>query len=340
MKIAIDARELGGQPTGVGRLLTSLLDAWTALPAAAAHEFVLLDSHAGGDYGTAWEQLTLPRLVRQSGADLLFSPAYTAPLFCPAPTVVAIHDVSFAAHPEWFSWREGWRRRTLARLSARRARRVLTISQFSKSEIVTRFGLDPAKIEVAYPGFTRMDAPRASTGEHVILYVGSLFTRRHLPELISAFARLSRERANLRLEVVGDNRTSPRVDFEQLAASTGAGDRISVRSYVADAELASLYGRARAFVFLSEYEGFGMTPLEALAAGVPPVILDTPVAHEIYDAAALYVPRPDPDLIHAALTRVLYDDAERARILAAAATVLPRYSWRTFAERVLQVLTA
>src|SRR4029079_5996293 len=86
---------------------------------------------APGD-GTAWEQFALPRLLRAARADVLFAPAYAVPLRSPVPFVVAIHDVSFAAHPEWFSWREGARRRVLARLSAERARRVLTISEFSK----------------------------------------------------------------------------------------------------------------------------------------------------------------------------------------------------------------
>jgi glycosyltransferase involved in cell wall biosynthesis len=333
VRIAVDARELHGQPTGVGRLLQALFDEWRNLPAAAAHEFVPL---TGG--GSLWEQMMLPRLVRKAGADVLFSPAYTGPVFSPVPMVVAIHDVSFAAHPEWFPWREGLRRRTLARLSAQRARRVLTISEFSKAEIVKRLSVDADKVEVAYPGVTSMNVVRGDSDTNLILYVGSLFKRRHISELIEAFARLSRERSNLYLEIVGDNRTTPRIDFARLASATGAGGRITMRSYVPDSELALLYGRARAFVFLSDYEGFGLTPLEALAAGVPIVVQDTPVAREIYGPAALYVPRPDPDLIHAALSRVLYDDGERRRILTAAAEVLPRYSWRRFAERVLDVI--
>jgi glycosyltransferase involved in cell wall biosynthesis len=118
------------------------------------------------------------------------------------------------------------------------------------------------------------------------------------------------------------------------------GDRIARRAYVADDELAALYGRARAFVFLSEYEGFGLTPLEALTAGIPIVVLDTPVAREVYGAAALYIERPEPALIEAALERILVDEAERARILAAARDTLARYSWHACAEKVLDVLVA
>ena len=83
----------------------------------------------------------LPRMVRQAHANVLFAPAYTAPLASPVPVVLTVHDVSFCAHPEWFSWREGMRRRLLTRRSARRAARVLTVSQFSRDEIVRHLGV-------------------------------------------------------------------------------------------------------------------------------------------------------------------------------------------------------
>jgi glycosyltransferase involved in cell wall biosynthesis len=173
-----------------------------------------------------------------------------------------------------------------------------------------------------------------------VLFVGSLFTRRHIPALVEGFSQLARRRQDVTLEIVGDNRTTPRVDFQQLVAGSGVADRIALRSYVGEDVLQSLYRRARAFVFLSEYEGFGLTPVEALAAGVPVVVLDTPVAREVYQDAAIYVPRPDPVLVHAAIERALFDEPERTRILAAAARLLGRYSWRRCAEQVLNVLSA
>ena len=90
--------------------------------------------------------------------------------------------------------------------------------------------------------------------------------------------------------------------------------------------------------FLSDYEGFGMTPLDALAVGIPILVLDTPVAREIYGPAALYLDRPDPALIEGALERLLFDESERRRILTAAATVLPRYSWQASGLRTLQAM--
>jgi glycosyltransferase involved in cell wall biosynthesis len=353
MRIAIDGRELAGQPTGVGRYLSELLAAWSALPGAAAHEFFLcapeplslrrtgalrLSQVVSPGGGTLWEQWTLPRLVSSTRADVLFSPAYTCPLRCPAPIALVIHDVSFAAHPEWYSRREGFRRRTLTWLAARRAARVITDSDFSKREITRHLGIDPSRIDVIYLG---VSAPAAAPSrDSLVLFVGSLFNRRHIPELIEGFGRLSGRHPRARLEIVGDNRTMPRLDVDALIAERGAAGAVRARSYVSDAELATLYATASAFAFLSEYEGFGLTPLEAMAAGVPVVVLDTEIAREIYGPAAVYLERPDPDLIASALERLLVDQRERERLAEAGALHVERYSWRECGQRTLQVLLA
>jgi glycosyltransferase involved in cell wall biosynthesis len=339
MRIAIDARELRGKPTGVGRYLGQLLETWKTLPEAKAHEFIPLAPKAAG--GTVWEQVTLPRLVRHAKADVLFCPGYSGPVRPPVPMVVAVHDVSFAAHPDWFHWKEGLRRRTVTRMAAQGAARVLTISEFSKGEIVQHLQVDPGKVEVVYPGVTTI-APVAPKSlrppDPVILFVGSIFNRRHIPELIDGFARLARRTPRVRLEIVGDNRTMPHVDLGVVARKSGVLERIGIQSYVSDEELGQLYRHARVFAFLSDYEGFGMTPVDALAGGIPIVVLDTPVAREIYGNAAIYIDRPEPELIETALEQALSDERERAHRLAIAPGVLARYTWKACAQRVLTVL--
>jgi glycosyltransferase involved in cell wall biosynthesis len=353
VRIAIDARELAGKPTGVGRYLSEILMAWSRLPAAAAHELVLCAPSAidipgtaglrtvmatapGG--GTLWEQRVLPRLA--AGSDVLFAPGYGGPLLAPAPMVVTIHDVSFAAHPEWFSWREGMRRRVVTRLSARRAAKIITVSDFSKREIVRWLGVPPSRVEVIYSGATTMQPPAGAGRETLVLYVGSLFNRRHIPELIEGFDRVAGRHPSARLEIVGDNRTRPHVDVDALAARSPHAGRIRVRAYVADSELAALYAKASAFAFLSGYEGFAMTPMEALRAAVPVVLLDTEVAREIYGPAAIFVPRAEPAAIADALERALFDASARNAVLQAAQVQLQRYSWDECARRTLQVLLA
>src|SRR6201999_3216517 len=105
------------------------------------------------------------------------------------------------------------------------------------------------------------------------------------------------------------------------------GGQVRWHEYVTDEQLAALYADARAFAFLSEYEGLGLTPLEALAAGVPPLLLDTPVARESCGDAALYVALGDRRATADAIERLLFDEALRARLLASAPDALAKYTW-------------
>jgi glycosyltransferase involved in cell wall biosynthesis len=352
MRIGIDARELCGRPTGVGRYVRGLLDEWSSSERARRHEFVLyapepvamtLDARrfpthiVAGASGTWWEQVSLPAVAGRDHLDVFFAPAYTAPLLPKTPTVVAIHDLSFAAHPEWFTMHEGMRRRWLTRRAARRARAVLTISEFSRREIVERLGVPDARIHVVPPGVTP-PARSGATSSGNILYVGSIFNRRHLPDLIRAFGALARAHPSVSLDIVGDNRSFPREDLQGTIEIEAPGGRARWHRYVDDDQLHALYGSARVFAFLSEYEGLGLTPLEALATGIPPVVADTAVARESCGEAALYVGVGDVAAATGALERLLFDDATRRAVLAAAPATLARYSWPDAGRETLSVL--
>src|SRR5581483_4186636 len=353
MHIGIDARELSGHPTGVGRHLGGLLSGWQQLPEAAAHRFVLyshqpLSIHPAenvsvrvlhGAGGTRWEQTVLGAAANADGVDVFFGPGYSAPLRLEMPSVVLVHDVSFVAHPEWFRLREGFRRRTLTRLASRRAKVVLTVSDFARQEIVDRLGLPEARVRRVYPGITRLTDPSrgGAAREPLVLFVGSVFNRRHIPDLIEAFAVVRRAHPEARLEIVGDNRTYPHQPLASIVAAAGLEDAAHFHPWVNDTGLTELYRRASAFAFLSDYEGFGHPPLEALAAGVPGVLLDTAVAREVCGPAALYV-RCQLGSIAGALEALLFDRAARDSILDAAPDVLERYSWITAARQTLDVL--
>jgi glycosyltransferase involved in cell wall biosynthesis len=156
--------------------------------------------------------------------------------------------------------------------------------------------------------------------------------------LIRAFKPIATRHPHARLEIVGDNRTYPYEDLTAIAASQDIAAQVSVRSYVPDAELADLYARARAFAFLSEYEGFGHPPLEALSVAVPSVLLDTDVAREVCGEAAVYVRNGDVAAIGDALNSLLFDDQARSRVLDAAPQVLGRYSWTSAGADTLAAL--
>jgi glycosyltransferase involved in cell wall biosynthesis len=358
LTIGVDARELLGDATGVGRYLGELLKRWVALPDAAERRFLLYTPEplpflatlpanarvkevvAGSGTGTWWEQTHLRRAVRADRPDVFFAPAYTAPLALGVPLVVTIHDVSFAAHPEWFTPREGARRRLLTRQAARAASLILTDSDFSRREILDRLSAPPERLVVIPPGVTGRPHSGRKRRDPVVLFVGSIFNRRHLPETIVAFAEATVKRPEARLLIVGADRSYPRIDLQQLADAAGVGERTEIHRYVPDADLDVMYARAAVFVFLSEYEGFGLTPLEALSAGIPIVVLDTPVSREIYGDAAWYV-SADNSIRGAseAIATLMTDERVAASFLSHAPAVLGRYSWDEAAGRTLAAIT-
>lgn len=357
LRIGIDARELLGDTTGVGRYLGELLRRWCARPDAERRRFLLYASGplslplpsgtaeprlVGSGRGTWWEQTALRRAVGADRPDVFFAPAYTAPIGIAMPFAVTIHDVSFTAHPEWFRRREGMRRRWLTRRSAQKAAVIFTVSEFSRREIEAHLGVPASRIHVIPNGITARTAGAERTPDRmdwpVVLYVGSRFNRRRLPDLVAAFAQATTAIPAARLVIVGADLTWPRQDLHGAARDHGVAARVDIRDYVQDDELEGLYRRAWVFAFLSEYEGFGLTPLEAMAAGVPPLVLDTPVAREIYGDAAAYVERGDVAGAAAELRRFLSDPAAGDALRARAPGVLAKYSWDRAAELTLAQL--
>ena len=382
LHVVVDGRELAGQPTGVGRYVFNILRSW-ADDRSNGHRFsVILSAPATPEmqslgerftwvheparsHGTRWEQTRLVKLAAELEPDVFFAAGYTAPLRLRCPYVLAVYDVSFFAHPEWFRAREGLRRRLITRAAARRAHSVITISEFSAREIERYLGVARAQIQIAPPGSPVPASPvvRLSRGTEVdlwktpssidrrelgvfhrstsvpcVLYVGSLFTRRHIPELIEGFAQAAAQ-VPARLVLVGDNRISRRSTLRRSPRASASAISWSWRRYVSDQDLEQLYATAGVFAFLSEYEGFAMTPMEALAHDVPVVLLDTEVAREVYDDAARYVSL-DVASIGQAMVELLADAASRDRLLSAGRRRLAMYSWTRSADVIRRALEA
>ena len=370
MRVGVDGRELLGRPTGVGRYLRELLLHWEADPELAGAELVLFTpdddlrrrwrphghggatlvwQHVPGRGRTLWEQHQLARAAAQARLDVFFAPAYTAPLRLEPPSVVVMHDVSFAAHPEWFPWRHGLRLRRFARWSTRRAAAVITMSAFSAAEIRAHFDVAADRIRVIPLAVDYHDAlagTPSDAGEALahtppsptVLYVGSIFERRHLPLLMRGVARARAEVPEIRLVVIGENRTAGADDFRALALEIGLDDALELHHYVTDEALASAYAGAGVFAFLSEYEGFGLTPLEAMRQRLPVIVLDTSVAREVYGDGARFVSRGDADGVARAVVQLLTDRVVRTRQIAAGDATVAGYRWETTARATWQVL--
>jgi glycosyltransferase involved in cell wall biosynthesis len=256
---------------------------------------------------------------------------------------VTIHDVSFFAQPAWFAPREGLRRRQVTAWSARRAALVLTDTAFSRDEIVRHIGIAAGRIRVIPPGLSAPPKATPVDRQPQILFVGSIFRRRHVDRLIAAFAEsIARRVPDSQLTIVGEDRTYPPIDFNALLAGypPDVRQRVTLTSFIDERELARLYESAAVFVFPSEYEGFGFTPLEALASRIPPIVLDTPVAKEVYGPAARYI---SPDLschseLADAVVELLTSGVARDAVLQHAGEVLRRYDWNRAAVATLRAI--
>jgi glycosyltransferase involved in cell wall biosynthesis len=360
--VGIDARELSGRPTGTGRYLRSLLRHWRdggdrfvlyfdgsppADPVLQHPALRLVPLGSGGSRGLVWEQRMLPRAARADGLDVFFAPAYTCPWRLGVPRVTTIHDLSFFAHPQDFTFREAFRRRLTVALSARVSARILVCADFTVREMARLFpDLAPRVRAIAHgpdedlappPG---RDAARARLGVSgpLVLSVGAILNRRCAPELVRAIARLRSAHPKVTLDLTGENRTAPRLDLAGMASDLGVSSHVRLSGFVDEPGLADRYAAADVFVSLSEYEGFGLPALEAAARGIPLVVSRDPSLGEIFGEAALLVDPRDESAIATAIRRVLGDAGLAARLREAGLALARRHSWSRTAALTRQAL--
>jgi glycosyltransferase involved in cell wall biosynthesis len=365
MNFGVDARELQGSPTGVGRYLRNLLREWTRANRDRLHLYFngpapadpILDHPAivkrplgpGGVRGLWWQERVLPGAARADGVEVFFSPAYVCPWRLRLPRVTTIHDLSFFARPRDFTMRDGFRRRLLVAASVRASRTVLAVSDFTRREILAYFPEAESRI-VAIPQGADDDLPPAPpraaarirlgvTGP-LILAVGTILNRRCLPDLLRAAARLRTRWPDLVVEVVGEDRTYPPLDIGGLVRSLDLEKRVRISGFVSEDELAARYAAADVAVVLSEYEGFGLPVLEAMARRVPVVTSTAPALGELFAEAAVLVDPHDVRAIADAVGRVLNEPELGRQLRARGTTLAARSSWAETARRTRDVLAA
>ncbi|HEY2317109.1 MAG TPA: glycosyltransferase family 1 protein [Solirubrobacteraceae bacterium] len=321
------------------------MERWTAevigrLPALAPGRYVVAQPRPrarGRLLAQSWEQIALPAQAARLRASLVFSPANLAPLAWPR-NVIVLHDAAVLREPGAYSraYRAWHGRAGLA--CARRAVNVVTVSQFSRRELVELAGFDPARITVIPGGVDAQFAPQADPApvarrmgleRPYVLSIATADRRKNVAKLAPVAEALRHE--GIDLAWAGDRRPY----FRAAAAAAGVRDL----GYVADADLPGLYAGARAFVLPSRYEGFGLTCLEAMASGTPVVAADRAALPETCGDAALLVDPDDEAALVAAVLRAATDPraadelSERGRRRAA------QFTWETTAARVHELLT-
>lgn len=363
MRIAIDARKL--HDYGIGTYVRNLVRSLARID--HENEYVLLckpsDCPAvtalgdnfravpepSGNYSVK-EQWHMPITLRRVGADVFHAPHYVLPPMLPCPAVVTIHDCIHLRFPDYLPNRFAYvYAKAFMTMAARRAARVLTVSEASKRDILGYLRVPAAKVEVIYNGLDHRfsHAPDTAEVERVrqrfqltdpfLLYAGNIKPHKNVDRVIEAFARLKkRGHASLRLLIIGDE-ISKSPQLRRAVHRLQLHHQVRFLGFVPNEMLAVLYRLADVFVFPSLYEGFGLPPLEAMASGTPVVTSNVSSLPEVVGDAALLVDPRDAEAIAGAVERILEDPALRRSLIQKGLVRSREFSWERAARRIRDV---
>jgi glycosyltransferase involved in cell wall biosynthesis len=369
VQVAVDGRVVTDHFPGIGRYVYRLVEALAV--AAPDDRFAVLHTPGQVDrrfdltrlaeaanvhlvpvaapvFGAA-AQWRIPRAIVGAGATAFHATYWVTALRPGVPTVLSIYDLiglSLAGAVP------GPRRLALGlavRLAARGAREVVTLSEWSKADLVRALGLEPARVTVTHlapdphfrpadPAAVRSLRARLGLPERYVLYVGINKPHKNLATLVEAWGRTAPRLADAAAELVLAGPLDPRYpEASHALAHLPSGARGRVLGPVTDADLPALYTGAAAFAFPSRYEGFGLPPLEAMACGAPVVAARATSLPEVLGEAALFVAPDDPAAWAEALLRVLTAPDLAADLGARGQAHARQFTWRATAERTLTV---
>lgn len=373
--IGVDAHNLENERTGVGRYLENLLRCYAndrqlqknihfrlyfkgSLPRddflrSPLFSLVSLQVLPRPSF-SLYFLFSLPLRAYRDRVDVMFFPGYMVPPLYRGTSVLVLHDISFERFPELFPLRYRFPYRALGRRGARMSKAICTISEFSKKEIKDVYQVLSSKIYVTPLGvdesFHRADGTeieRAKKAFHIkkeyIFFLGQIFQRRHVTEAMRAFEMIAPDFPNVQFLVVGQNRTKPFVPIDEIAdeINKNLGRKAIIRrTYVSNADLVPLYSGAKAGVYLSDYEGFGLPPLEFLACGTPVLAPDSTSLAQTLQGMQVVINDPaSVEEISKKLASTLKDDKMRQRIALEGPRYAAKFRWEDCARKTLDVLT-
>lgn len=293
-----------------------------------------------------WEQLVQPWALWRADVHLLHALAFVSPLVTLVPVVITVHDLSFLRFPERFRPLNRVYLSLMTRLSCRRARRIIAVSQATADEVVRLLGIPAKRIDVVPHGVQhsrfrplpsgRVEAFRREKGlpAHFVLFLGTLEPRKNVATLLEAYARVATARQTGSLVIAGAKGWYYEEIFKRVEM-LGLTDKVRFAGFVPDAELPLWYNAATVFVYPSLYEGFGMPLLEAMACGTPVIGSDVSCMPEVVGDAGLLVAPLDVKALADSLERLLVDGDLRDDLSQRGRAWASNYTWETAAAETV-----
>jgi len=286
-----------------------------------------------------WEQISLSRYLKKIGNPLLVSFTGCGPLYY-RNQIMTIHDVSHERYPQWFSPNYYRFYHFMMPRIGKKAHAVLTVSEFSKREIVDTLGINTHKIHVIHSNVPFHDKPtkeeildfkRDPSSDKYIVAVSSMDPRKNFERLVTAFNKIRDK--SVKLYIIGMSfKAFNTPDLQKLI-----GERVYLPGYISDEALQNMYQNALLSVYPSLYEGFGLPPLEAMTFGCPAINSDIPALREVSENAALYVDPYDVDDITMKIDQLLEDEFLRKELQLKGLEQIKKYSWEKSAKQVYEL---
>ncbi|MFA7662287.1 MAG: glycosyltransferase family 1 protein [Patescibacteria group bacterium] len=368
MKIGIDARMYGTSNAGLGRYIEKLIEHLEKIDLENEYVVFLLAENfdqyqpqnsnfskvkVESRWYTLNEHWQMPKVIKKYQLELMHFPHFNVPWFCPTKYVVTIHDLIMTHYPnsrattklKLIYWLKVLAYRLLVKRAATKAQKIITVSQFSKDDIVKNLNVKPEKIVVTYEGFDlnqnkvgQIDLAKFGIAKPYLLYVGNAYPHKNLERLVTAFAKLVQKR-ELQLVLVG-KRDFFSQRLEQKVNQMNLAGKIIFTGYLKDDELTGLYERAEMFVFPSLLEGFGLPPLEALGRGTVVVSSNTSCLPEILGSAVLYFNPLEIDDIINKVEQILDNQELKQTLIEKGRLQTQKYSWDECASKTLAIYRA
>jgi len=353
MKIAIDTQTTLGQKSGFGFYVKNLVEALAKVD--PENKYVLISPQTGQhakDFSTPqrwfWDQFIFPRRARKSKVDLLHQPCFSAPLFYEGRVIVTCHDLISIFFPENLPLASRLFYSKWEPFSYRKASKIIAISEHTKRDIMALLKIPEEKISVIPLAASRDFRPIRSmrklkevrekykTGQNYLLDVGTIEPRKNLPFLVRAYALAVREGVDSNLVITGKKGWYYQGLF-QLVEDLNLEDKVIFTGYVEEKDLPALYSGAKAFVFPSLYEGFGLPPLEAMACGTPVISSNTSSMPEVIGKAGILISPKDERLWANIIVNVLKDKALAQTLSEWGVRQAKKFSWEETARKTIEV---